>query len=309
MPVDFQCPHCQARTLVEDAYCGQTGPCFSCGKPVSVPEPGRQDVAAKRSSHRTSSSRLAILGVVASGLIILGLVAAITTHFALPGFQAARTRVSLSRCSANLRRIHLALQQYHQEHGSYPPAYLTDSQGKPTLSWRVLILPQLNEMELYQQLNLTEPWDSPENMSLGRRMPAVFHCDSDPMVGGGEETSYLAVVGPRTLFPGATARSLNDVQDDHSTTFMVVESHLSEVHWMRPVDVMVGSLKLGVNGASRAKEPLLASEHPDSASVLCIDGTVRRLATATLTDLLQAMATIDGREPIRPDDFLLVEDP
>ncbi|MFM7843887.1 MAG: hypothetical protein ACKPEY_06610, partial [Planctomycetota bacterium] len=84
---------------------------------------------------------------------------------------------------------------------------------------------------------------------------------------------------------------------------------LSEVHWMRPVDVAVGALKQGVNGTSRAKEPLLASEHPDAASVLCIDGTVRRLPTVTLTDLLQAMATIDGREPIRSEDILLAEDP
>lgn len=310
MPVDFQCPHCQARTLVEDAYCGQMGPCFSCGKPVSVPEPGQKAAASRQPPVRgASSSRLAVLGVLASGLITLGLIAAIAIHFALPSIHAARTRVALARCSANLHRIHQALQQYHQEHGSYPPAYLTDSQGKPTLSWRVLILPQLNEMELYQQLNLTEPWDSPHNMILGRRMPAVFHCDSDPTVGVSEETSYMAVVGPRTLFPGAKSRSLNDVLDDHRTTLMVVESHLSEVHWMRPVDVAVGALKLGVNGTSRSKEPLLASEHPDAASVICIDGTVHRLSTATLTDLLQAMATIDGREPIRPEDILSVDDP
>ncbi|MFM8251884.1 MAG: DUF1559 domain-containing protein [Planctomycetota bacterium] len=309
MPVDFLCPHCQARTLVEDAYCGQTGPCFSCGKPVSVPEPGRNAATAKQPVRRASGSRLAIFGVLASGLITLGLVAAIAIHFALPSIRAARTRVSLARCSANLKRIHVALQQYHQEYGTYPPAYLTDSQGKPTLSWRVLILPQLNEMELYRQLNLTEPWDSPHNMSLGRLMPAVFHCDADPAVGVSEETSYMAVVGPRTLFPGSKSRSLNDVLDDHATTLMIVESHLSEVHWMRPVDVAVGALKQGVNGTSRAKEPLLASEHPDAASVLCIDGTVRRLPTVTLTDLLQAMATIDGREPIRSEDILLAEDP
>jgi hypothetical protein len=241
--------------------------------------------------------------VLVSGLLILGLTVLIGFNLLLPGFKEVQSRSSLTRCNTNLTRIYQALQQYHFEHGSYPPAYSVDGNGKPLLSWRVLILPQLNEQELYRKFNLSEPWDSPDNIALGARMPAVFHCDSDPVVGAGEEPSYFVVVGPQTLFPGAKGKSQDDIRDDRSQTLMVVECHGSQVHWARPMDVSVAALKLGVNGASVSKELRVRSDHPDSACVLCADGSVRRLSDVLLTDILVSMSTIDGREPIRESEI------
>lgn len=308
MPVDFQCPHCQARTIVEDAYCGQTGPCFSCGKPVSIPEVGRAELLARNMPRQRRGTWLPIAGVLASGLLILGLTVLIGFNLLLPGFRAVRARSSLARCNINLIRIYQALQQYHFEHGSYPPAYTVDANGKPLLSWRVLILPQLNEQELYRQFKLSEPWDSPDNIALGTRMPAVFHCDSDPLLGVGEESSYFVVVGPRTLFPGATAKSQSDIRDDPSQTLMLVECHGSKVHWARPLDVSVAALKLGVNGASVSQDLRVRSEHPDAACVLCADGSIRRLSDLLLTDILVAMSTIDGQESIGESEILSESD-
>ena len=58
----------------------------------------------------------------------------------------------------------------------FPPAYTTSKDGKPLLSWRVLILPYLEQEALYKEFHLDEPWDSPHNRTLIARMPAVYRC-------------------------------------------------------------------------------------------------------------------------------------
>jgi hypothetical protein len=63
---------------------------------------------------------------------------------------------------------------YHDAHGRLPPAVVYGKDGKPLYSWRVLLLPYLDEQELYQQFQLDEPWDSPHNLQLLPRMPGFY---------------------------------------------------------------------------------------------------------------------------------------
>jgi RNA polymerase sigma factor (sigma-70 family) len=85
-----------------------------------------------------------------------------------------------ARHSGNLKRIGLALVNYQDAEGSYPPAAITDQDGKPLLSWRVAILPYLEGYDgqrydtLFKKFRLDEPWDSPHNKALLAKMPAVF---------------------------------------------------------------------------------------------------------------------------------------
>ena len=63
-----------------------------------------------------------------------------------------------SMCKNQLMNIGLALYQYYEQYGSFPPAYIADESGKPMHSWRVLILPYLEESALYMQYDFNEPW-------------------------------------------------------------------------------------------------------------------------------------------------------
>ena len=85
-----------------------------------------------------------------------------------------------ARHVGNLKRIGLALQNYQAAEGHFPPAAITGKDGKPLLSWRVAILPYLEDYDgrsrddLFKAFHLEEPWDSPHNKALLERMPAVY---------------------------------------------------------------------------------------------------------------------------------------
>src|SRR5207244_11694577 len=74
----------------------------------------------------------------------------------------------------NLKQIALAFHNYHDTFGTFPPAAIYSKDGKPLLSWRVAILPYLDQDALYQQFKLDEPCDSAHNKLLLDRMQPIY---------------------------------------------------------------------------------------------------------------------------------------
>ena len=79
----------------------------------------------------------------------------------LPAMRSAREPARRTQCRYNLKQIGLALHEYEQAFGVLPPAYTVDAEGKRLQSWRVLILPYLDQAALYKLIDLTKPWDDP----------------------------------------------------------------------------------------------------------------------------------------------------
>jgi hypothetical protein len=135
-----------------------------------------------------------------------------------------RTDSGPTVCRNRLAQIGIALQTYHDAHHCFPPAYFADQDGKPTHSWRILLLPYFEEVELnrmYEQYRFDEPWNGPNNRKLYDKVPSVYRCLSD---GGNEsETSYLAIVGPDTMWRGAQAIAIPEMSDGTSKTIAIVE--------------------------------------------------------------------------------------
>jgi RNA polymerase sigma factor (sigma-70 family) len=96
----------------------------------------------------------------------------------------------------NLKRILLAFHNYHDAYG-YFPTDIRDKTGKPILSWRVAILPYIEQNALYQQFKLDEPWDSEHNLKLLAKMPDVYRVGFEPR--GATHTYYQVFTGPGTL--------------------------------------------------------------------------------------------------------------
>src|SRR5262249_3882058 len=92
--------------------------------------------------------------------------------------QSAREAARRSQCVCNFCGIKLALHNYQKRSGSSPPVYRADAGGRPMHSWRVLLLPFMDQQALYNQYNFAEPWDGPNNSALLKLMPSYLACPS-----------------------------------------------------------------------------------------------------------------------------------
>jgi hypothetical protein len=155
----------------------------------------------------------------------------VTTSPPIENGAAARQSESMNQ----LKHIALAMHNYHDVRKMFPPAYLADKNAKPLLSWRVLILPYLDQNSLYREFHLNEPWDSQHNKKLIERMPAAYRSPGSKTAPG--MTNYLTVRAPNAVFPGKDGVSIRQITDGTSNTIMVVEaSDQKAVVWTKPDD-------------------------------------------------------------------------
>jgi hypothetical protein len=220
-----------------------------------------------------------------------------------PAIRSARSVAWKSECNSNLEQIGMALQQYQTEHGSYPPAFIPGPDGKPMHSWRVLILPYLGKeaASVYQQYDFNQPWDSEQNIRLAAFMPGVYACPEHPDALANQETTYMVIVGSKTMFPGSRSVSPAQIGDSLEHTIAVVETPQSGVHWLKPQDLEAARMAYEINGR---EETEAGSHHAQAgAHVLMADGTVYFLPEDFSPDMLTSMTTINGGE-LLPENFL-----
>jgi hypothetical protein len=137
----------------------------------------------------------------------------------------------------NLKQIGLALHNYHDTYGRFPPSAIYDKDGKALLSWRVLILPFIEQDGLYQKFKLNEPWDSAHNKKLLAKMPRVYASPLSPeKIMKAHKTFYQGFVGPGAFFEGKRGIRITDITDGTSNTIMIVEA-ANPVPWSKPEDI------------------------------------------------------------------------
>lgn len=241
----------------------------------------------RASKGRVTGSGMATMGVVLGsvGTALMG--PAVLIALLLPAVQSAREAARRAQCTNNEKQLALAIHNYISTYNQFPPAAITDSQGQPLLSWRVAILPFVEEQQLYNEFHLDEPWDSPHNIALLPRMPQCLKCPSEPLAPG--TTNYLVFVTPASLFPGSTTPvRLQDVVDGTSNTIMIAES-ATPVPWTSPRE-LTGDLTIPTAG--------VGSKHPGGANVAMGDGSVRFLKKTTLSSILSALISRNGGEVV-----------
>jgi hypothetical protein len=151
--------------------------------------------------------------------------------------RAGTATMSASRAPVVINRLK---QQVHAMHtylstiGHLPPAAIRDRNGKPLLSWRVAILPYIEQEELYKQFRLDEPWDSPHNMALLDRMPAIFEGGD----GDRAKSPYRVIVGPGTPFEVGKKVTLKDARSSTADLILIVET-ANSVPWTKPEDIQL----------------------------------------------------------------------
>ncbi len=154
--------------------------------------------------------------------------------------RAALGAASRNDRESRFRQLALAFHNYHDRNKTFPPAAIRDKDGKPLLSWRVALLPYVDQNALYKEFHLDEPWDSEHNRKLIKRMPIAF-ADPDPAVrkaiGDPYKTTYVVPTGEGTLFHGGKGKAIRDITDGTSATLLAVEVVPERaVVWTKPDD-------------------------------------------------------------------------
>lgn len=139
----------------------------------------------------------------------------------------SRNRAMQAQVVNNLKMVVLAMHQYHDQNGSFPPV----DEGQ--LSWRVRILPQLGQSGLYEQFKLNEPWDSPHNKALISKMPDVYRTTTST-----DHTSLMTFVGNGAMYDGGQPPSFRQMSDGTSNTIVVIVGGADKaVPWTMPQDL------------------------------------------------------------------------
>jgi hypothetical protein len=210
----------------------------------------------------------------------------------LPAIQAARQAAQRTTSMNNLKQIMLSMLNYESAYGKYPTQAKYSADGKPLLSWRVLVLPFIEENALYQQFRLDEPWDSDHNKALIPLMPAVFLDPASTHASAEGLTNYLASSGPGALMNGTPEGArMASLRDGTSNTIAVVQvSDERAVPWTKPEDFSPDATN-PTAGLGITPQGFLAA--------FC-DGHIRLISPTIDGDALKAMLTTAGGEAAAP---------
>lgn len=181
--------------------------------------------------------------------------------------------------------------------GDGAPRAICTADGKPLLSWRVALLPYLEEGNLYREFPLDEPWDSEHNLKLLEQMPAVYADPSAPAEQAARGLTTVQVMsGEGTAFVApADAMGFDGISDGTSKTIAIVEA-LPEnaVPWTKPDDIEFNpDLPLAGVGNPRRTGGLFAAGF--------FDGSIRMITPDVAPELFGALVTPAGGEQVGLD--------
>ena len=231
----------------------------------------------------------------------------------------ARAAARRAASSNHLKQIALAFHIFHDAYGCFPPAAVIGPDGKPWHSWRVLLLPFIEELDLYKQYDFSQPWDSPKNLAVAEKMPAIFR---DPAREGPPDTltDYAAITGEAAIFqPGVvTMTSADDfpaclktakkvgfasITDGTSNTILFATvDPARKIPWTKPEDIVLDDTFPGIG-----KPAGIGAIHPLGDGRVGLfafaDGSVHLIADTVDTETLRKFLTRAGGEVVDSSDL------
>lgn len=268
----MRCSHCGYELGAKSPPPGEYKPCPRCGSGVPSigveplpPQPGQGSVSG------CGGTAVNVGSVIVIVVILFALLA--------PGVDCGdgRRAANRSSCSNNLKQIGIALHNYHDTNRALPAQSITDETGRPMHSWRVMLLPFIEQKALYDRYDFSQPWDSEANREVREAYVYGFRCPSHEKDEARNLTNYFVVTGDDTMFGPDRWTKFSDVTDGLSNTIMVVEcdSPNFRVEWSEPRDIPLDQMRFRLNQPEGIS---VSSEHTGGANVAFGDGSVRFLS-------------------------------
>jgi prepilin-type N-terminal cleavage/methylation domain-containing protein/prepilin-type processing-associated H-X9-DG protein len=246
-------------------------------------------------------------------LLVVLTIISLVTGLMLPAVQASRRAARRVQCQNNLRQIGVGLTAYHTAYGSFPPGGIEwrprGDRTKRQLAWSAFLLPFLEEQTLADSLDLTTPFDSPENARGAAQVVSVYVCPASQrgaqLVQGRGPCDYGGIYGERITSPNDPPKgvmlydkrvSLGGVTDGAAKTLIVGEDcRFDDGQWINGRNIF--DQAYAINAAPDIENDI-RSDHGAGANVVLCDGSVHFLSETMNLSVLAALCTRAGGEMI-----------
>jgi len=247
-------------------------------------------------------------------IAIIGVLVALT----MPALSAARETARRSLCLSNLRQMGIAMHAYHEQWRYFPPGCVEfRTKAKPQhrqLAWSVYILPQIEQKNLYQSLNLYGAFDSATNTTAAATVLSAFMCPTAvrpaPRSQGRGRCDYGGMNGERITSPNNPPKGtmLHDkcvnlamITDGTSRTILIAEDSVNpDGQWINGLNVF--DQAFAINKGPKFENDMRSS-HVGGAQCAMADGSARFLKETIDVRILAALCTRAGREAIGDDAY------
>lgn len=205
-----------------------------------------------------------------------------------------------SYCRNMMRNFGIAWFTYEEEFGSLPAA----AEGNPPHSWRVAVLPYIDESDLFNAYVFDEEWNKGTNDNIAKKPLEIYLCRAHELAVGEQMyplTSYAVVVDENTAWKGSTGVKFDEFNDGVSNTILLVEACGQQIPWAEPRDIVLDDTPIGINlpGSERHRsDSVLSTYHGDTANVIFADGSARALTPQTSPEIIKALLTRNGGENV-----------
>jgi hypothetical protein len=306
-----QCPACGAEmtapadgTAVQPAEAVPSRP-----GPVQAEEPPRAERGEPRRRRRREDDdeyeyddrpRPGKKGMSTAAVILIGclaffLIVGVLLALLVPAVQKVKEAASRIQSQNNMLQMVIAMNNYNAVNGHLPEAVPEPKLKGPTqLSWRVELLPYLDQDVLYKQFHHDEPWDSPHNKALLTTMPSVFAHPKHPQENAQGLTYYRVFVGDHTPFPPGKVSSIpGSFPDGLANTILIIEA-ADPVPWTKPDELGYDPNK---------PLPRLGGHYPVGVNAALADGSVLFLRVGNGLSEQTLRSAIDPADglPLGPD--------
>ena len=193
-------------------------------------------------------------------LLVVIAIIAVLIALLLPAVQQAREAARRAQCKNKMKQLGLALHNYHDTFGAFPPGVVTNATGICTTSatswgapWTVMVLPYIDQAPLYSTFNMSSgqffglyPIEASRSESAKQIVRnVVFECPSDPNASeANSTTNYMGISGGCTspgdtgccnsaqgryasnngIFFNDSKTGIRDITDGTTNTFMLGET-------------------------------------------------------------------------------------
>lgn len=217
-------------------------------------------------------------------------------HQTLEGVKRVREQIGVTETRNALKHIGIAFHNFNDVYRKFPGTanLLEGSRGVAKdekiypFSWRVAILPFIEQNELYEQYRFNEPWDSKHNLTLLDKMPEIYRSPFADEDQPASETNFLGFAHSDSALGDGVGHKPSEFRDGLSNTILVMEARCS-IEWTNPSDIPADSFGLD-NGV------MLFEDHP--IQILTADGAVQSVSRDEI-EKLNKMLTRAGGETIR----------